>query len=73
MGINMLLICSSLTCVCVFVGAAAEGTAVFTGEEARAVEGRGGHCQGKCGKAQAEPGGGAEAGRRGRTPSAATH
>lgn len=48
-------------CVCIFVGAAAEGTAVFVGAEARAMAGRGGHCEGKCGKAQAESDGGAEA------------
>lgn len=59
--------------MCVCVGAAAEGAAVFAGAEAGAVAGRGVHCEGKCGKAQAEPGGGAEAGRRGCTQSAATH
>lgn len=60
-------------CACLFVGAPAEGTAVFVGAEARAVAGRGGHCEDECGKAQAEPGGGAEAGRSRRTQSAATH
>lgn len=55
------------------VGAAAEGTAVFAGAKARAVAGGGERCEGKCGKAQAEPGGGAEAGRRGCAQPAATH
>lgn len=57
----------------VCVGAATEGAAVFVGAEARAVAGRGRHCEGKCGKAQTEPGGGAAAGRSGCTQSPTTH